>query len=97
MLGLQYTLATVAQLIRARNADLPDAFIDKIQPIFESYKGPDRRENLIESLRMIRSASEEQRAASLQQSREPNAGITLRQYAIPLFATQIADLAICKP
>jgi hypothetical protein len=28
--------------------------------------------------------------------RKPNVGITLRQYAIPLFATQIADLAICS-
>jgi hypothetical protein len=96
MLGLQYTMAIVAYRIRARYADVPDAFLDKILPIVEGYSGPARHEDLVEGLRKTRSLSQEQRAAMHQAMRKPNVGVGLRQYAIPLFATQIADLAICS-
>lgn len=97
MLGLQYTLATVAQLIRVRNADVSDAFLDHILPIAEGYKGPDRKESLVETLKTIRSSPEEERAASLRSARQANEGMVLQEYAVPLFTTQLADLAICSP
>lgn len=96
MLGLQHTLATVAHLVRLRNADLPDAFLDGFLPIFEGYEGPDRKEALVEVLKNIRNVPEGQRSASLRSLREPNAGMALQQYAVPLFTTQVADLAICS-
>jgi len=96
MLGLQHTMATVAHRIRARYADVSDAFLDKALPIVEGYHGPDRNENFILGLRESRGLPEARRAAAHQALRKPNVGLTLRQYAIPLFATQIADLAICS-
>jgi hypothetical protein len=88
-------MATVAFRIRARYSDVSDAFLDGILPIVEAYHGPDRNEDFIEGLRKSRSLPEKERAAAHRGLRRPNIGIALRQYAIPLFATQIADLAIC--
>jgi hypothetical protein len=96
MLGLQYTLATVAHLVRARNAQVTDAFLDKILPIFEGYQGPDRSDDFPAGLKKLRSVPEPERAATLQAKQNLNVGMALRQYSIPLFATQIADLAICS-
>jgi hypothetical protein len=95
MLGLQRTMAIVAYLVRARYAALPDAFLDKVLAIVEGCHGPDRDENLIQALREFRGLPEGQRTAVCQARRKPNVGIALRQFAIPLFATQIADLPIC--
>ena len=96
MLGLQYTLATVAHLIRVRNANVTNAFLDQILPIVEGYEGPDRSDDIPIGLKKLRSVSEQERAAALQSKQIPNVGMALRQYAIPLFATQLADLAICR-
>jgi len=95
MLDLRHTMAIVAFRIRARYAEVSDAFLDKILPIVEAYHGPDRTEDFIEGLRKTRSLPETERAAAHQILRKPNVGLALRQYAIPLFATQIADLSIC--
>lgn len=97
MLSLQYTLATVAYLVRSRRADLPDAFLDLILPLFEQYEGPDRSDSFIETLKKFRAIPERDRSAILQTKQDSNVGMALRQYSMPLFATQIADLAICSP
>jgi len=96
MLGLQYTMAVAAHQIRARRAGVSGAFLDKILPIIEGYQGPYRDEELIQGLRESRSLPEATRAEVHQSMRRPNVGILLRQYAIPLFVTQMADLAICS-
>lgn len=96
MLRLQHTMAVFSYQIRARRAEVSDAFLDKILPIVEGYHGPDRIEDFIDALRKSRSLPEGQRVTGHQAMRKPNVGIALRQYAIPLFAAQIADLAICS-
>jgi hypothetical protein len=82
--------------MRAMRAEVSDSFLDGVLPIIEAYTGPDRNESLIRGLRESRRLSEGQRAAAQQALRRPNVGKTLRQYAIPLFSTQIADLAVCS-
>jgi hypothetical protein len=98
MLALQHTMAVCAYEIRARNAVVSVAFLGKILPIVEGYKGPDRREEFVQGMKRIRSLSEAQRASMhlTQNAQNPNISLGLRQYAIPLLATQIADLAICS-
>lgn len=95
MLSLQRTMALVAHRIRARYANVTDAFLDELLPIVEAYQGPDRNENLNAELRQSRHRSEQERAEIDQAMRQPNAGIVLRQYSLPLFVTQLADLTIC--
>ncbi|MGP8244530.1 MAG: hypothetical protein ACLQVN_08430 [Bryobacteraceae bacterium] len=95
MLGLQYTMAMVAHRIRARYAEVSDGFLDDLLPIVEGYRGPDRSEDLARGLAESRGLSEAQRATVDPARRKPDVGISLAQYATPLFATQIADLAIC--
>lgn len=96
LIGLQYTMATFAYSIRTRYSDVSDAFLDQMLPIVEGHSGPDRSEDFIRALKGLRSLPQVQRAAMHQNMRVPDMGITLQQYDIPLFATQIADLAICK-
>jgi hypothetical protein len=95
MLGLQHTMAVMAHSIRARRAEVSDAFLDAILPIVEGYKGPDRSQGFIEGIRESRKLPEAQRAAAHKTMRKPSVGVNLPQYAIPLFVTQIADLTIC--
>jgi hypothetical protein len=95
MLGLQHTMAIVAYLVQVRYTDVSDAFLDRVLPIVEGYHGPDRNENFILGLKS-RGLAEGQRAAAHQARRNPSVGMSLRQYTIPLFATQIADLTICS-
>lgn len=96
MLDLQYTIATVAVQIRAYFAQASDAFIDEVLPIIEKYSGPGRDENFINALKGLRSRPEAVRAEVERDRRRSNPGLTLRQYSIPLFVTQIGDLAICS-
>ena len=96
MLGLQHTMAVVAWEVRLRSANVPNAFLDKVLPIIEGYHGPDRNGDIIDQLKNWRSLPEDQRAAFERTMRQPNVGMSLVQYAIPLFAAQIADLAICS-
>jgi hypothetical protein len=95
LLGLQHTMAAVAYRIRARRAEVTDGFLDEVLPILESYNGPDRNQKFIEGIKNIRKGSEEQRATVDKALRKPNIGMALRQYSVPLFATQVADLVIC--
>ena len=95
LLTLQLTMAAVAYKQRSRNLDVTDSFLDLILPVVEDYHGPDRNEKLVESLRRSRAAPEEQRLAVHHALKKPNAGLLLKQYALPLFVTQVADLAIC--
>jgi hypothetical protein len=95
LLGLQYTMAMVALRIRARRAEVSDAFLEEILPIIEGYQGPDRDPGLIEGIRRSRESPEADRVAMHQAIRKPNVGLYLPQYEIPLFVTQIADLTIC--
>ena len=95
MLGLQNVMAVVAHNIRVRRGEVSDAFLDEIIGIVEGYHGPDRSEGFLQGIRTSRQCSEAQRAAAHHAMRKPNVGLTLPQYAIPLFVTQIADLAIC--
>ena len=96
MLGLQYTMAICSYQIKERNAAITDVFLDEIFPIVEGYKGPDRREEAVQAMKKIRSLSEAQRASAARALQNPNMGLSLRQYSIPLLATQIGDLAICS-
>src|SRR5260370_22439524 len=96
MLGLQFTMAVLAYRIRSRRAELSDAFLDEILPIIEDYHGPESLEGFGAATKKIRSLSEEQRTAVYRARRKPNVSLGLRQYSIPLFATQVADLAICS-
>jgi len=96
MLGLQFTMAMVAYMVRARRADVSTDFLDEILRIAEGYHGPDRNEDLIEAIKKIRGLSEEERAALHQAKHKPEVGMALRQYSVPLFATQVADLTICS-
>jgi hypothetical protein len=95
LVGFQYKMA-VAWLIRIRNAEATDEFIDNTLPVLESYRGPDRNERLIDGMKAERSLPEDQRAGAHSAMRKPNAGLSLRQYALPLFVTQLADLAISR-
>jgi hypothetical protein len=95
LVGLQYTMAIVAWRIRTRNGEVTDEFIDSFLPVLESHHGPDRNERMIEGLRESRRLTEQQRATVHLAVRKPNAGLSLRQYALPLCVTQQADLAIC--
>jgi hypothetical protein len=96
MLDLQHTMAVFAYQSRARRGEVTNAFLDQFLPIVEGYKGPDRNEDLVRATRSIRSLPEAQRAAADLAQRKPNVGVSLRQYALPLFASQIADLTICS-
>jgi hypothetical protein len=95
MLQLQHTMAAVAHKIRGRRAAVTDKFLDKILPIVEGYSGPDRTEGYLKALKESRAQSEDERLAAHRRLRNPNVGIQLRQYSIPLLATQMADLSIC--
>ena len=96
MLGLQYIMALLAYEIRSRHARLSDAFLNEILPIFEAYNGPDRIEGMVTVIKEARLLSEEKRKAAYQAIGKPAAAMSLRQYSIPLLATQIADLSICS-
>ena len=91
MLGLQYTMADVAIKIRMRRSEVPDAFLDEILPIIEGYNGPERNESHVESIRNYRKLSEAQRSDPSRRNTAP----LLADYAVPLFVSQMADLAIC--
>jgi len=93
--GLQYTMALVAHRIRGRNSELTDEFLDRIIPVVESYHGPERDERLIETVKGSRQGTEAERATVHKALRKPNSSLMVRQYASPLFVTQLADLAIC--
>lgn len=96
MIGLQYTMAAFAHAVRTRNSEVTDDFLDKIIPIIDGYMGPDRLETLAPSLRKTRSIDESQRAAVHRAMQKPNVGMSMREYAIPLFAAQLQDLVICS-
>ena len=86
----------VAWKMRLRRGDVPDAFLDTAIGIVEAYKGPDSSERMAESLRNIRALRAEQRTAVSLTERRTNEGISLRQYAMPLFGAQVNDLAMCS-
>jgi len=95
LVSLQFTMAMVAWSHRARNAQVTDIFLDAIIPLIQSYAGPDKDEGLVSALQNSRARSEEERIAAHRVVRKPNEGLIICQYALPLFVTQIADLAIC--
>ncbi len=93
---LQQVMALAAYTIRCRSMAVTDDFLDAIIPTLENYKGPDRDEQGIEAIKNSRKRPEDQRAAIHQAMRKPNAGLTLRQYSVPLITTLIPDLTICS-
>jgi len=96
LLGLQYTMILVAYMLRSRSAELPDAFLDFILPIAERYHGLDRHDEMIVAMKAIRETPEQDRLAIYQAQKRPqNVGVAMKQYALPLFAAQVSDLAIC--
>jgi hypothetical protein len=95
LLQLQHTMVAVAHRVRARWAEVTDSFLDEILPIVEGYSGPDRNVHYLKGLKEARAQSENERVVAYRNMRKPNVGIQLRQYSIPLLATQIADLSIC--
>jgi len=97
MLTLQHTMAIVSHRVRARRADVTDAFLDEILPIVEGHKGPDHNEDFAKGLRESRKLPEADRATVHLAIRKHNVGLRLPQYSVPLFVTQIADLTICEP
>jgi len=95
LFGLQYTMALVAYRIRARSAEITDEFLDSILPIVEKYAGPDSQPRIVDGIKNLRKQPEKDRIAQHLAVKNPNAGILLKQYALPLLGAQIADLAIC--
>ena len=95
MLALRYVMAACAQQIRVRKGQLNDAFLDEIIGITAGYNGPERDEKMISSLQTLRQLSEEQRAAALR-DRAPRGGMSLRTYSLPLFTSQVSELAMCS-
>src|SRR4051794_7792288 len=71
MLGLQYTMALVAYLMRSHAADVSDAFLDKIIPILNWYRGPDENPDLVAAIIRNRAVSEADRNAVHRAMREP--------------------------
>jgi hypothetical protein len=96
MHGLRFIMVWVANKVRVRNLNVTDEFLDRILPIIEAYHGPDRDEKTIANLKESRQRTEVDRAALHQKLRNPGLGPSVRQYALPLFVTQLADLAICS-
>ncbi|HZT33485.1 MAG TPA: hypothetical protein VFA33_26595 [Bryobacteraceae bacterium] len=94
-LGLQYTMTMVAWIHRARNAEVTDSFLDSIIPIIEQYKGPDRNEEMITAMKRSRERPEQDRIAHHKVMRKPESGLSVKQYALPLFVSQMADLSMC--
>src|SRR5438876_102166 len=95
LVSLQFTMAMVAWRHRARNAQVTDIFLDSIIPFIQSYTGPDKDQGLVSAIQNSRARSEEERIAAHRELRKPSEGLFICQYALPLFVTQIADLAIC--
>jgi hypothetical protein len=95
MEGLQVTMAFVAYQIRVRQAQVTDDFLDMVLPIFET-KRLDPNEHIVENIKSLRMSPEAERAERHKAARKPNSGLTLRQYAVPLFTAQVSDLAICS-
>ncbi len=96
LFGLQHVMAIVAYRIRARRMAVTNEFLDAIIPTVDKYKGPDRIEALIEAIKGARNLPEDQRAAIDKAMSRPNVSLALRQYSLPLIATQISDLTICS-
>jgi hypothetical protein len=94
--GLRFTMMWVAYTVRAHNCKVTDEFLDNILPIIDAYHGPDRDERSITSLKESRQRAETERAAIHQTLRKPGVVGGVRQYSLPLFVTQLADLAICS-
>jgi hypothetical protein len=61
MRELQFTMANVAYRIRARRAEVTDAFLDEILPILEGYHGPESIEGFVERTKTNRAVPEEGR------------------------------------
>ena len=96
MHSLEFVMALMAYAIRARYADVSDAFMDEILPVLESYNGSDRDEKTVEAMKRLRALPEAERKKSYQGSRKSNEGIGLKQYGMPLLVSQTADLPICS-
>jgi hypothetical protein len=92
---LQFTLALLAYMIRARQGTNTDAFIDSILPIIEAYKSPDSDPTRIEAYRAVRAQPERERLAQAMAAKNPRWGLQLKQYSLPFISSQTADLAIC--
>jgi hypothetical protein len=96
MLGLQYTLATAPTWYGQEM--LMSRMLFSIRSCRSSKVTTGRIGAMTfrPALKRLRGVSEQERAATLQSKTNSNVGMALRQYSIPLFATQIADLAICS-
>jgi hypothetical protein len=97
--NLQYTMAALAWTVRAYYGDTSDAFIDRILPFIEAYRGPNRTDGMAETMARLRAVPQQVREAAHLQYRAkqgPTAGINIPHYSLPLFVAQISDLAICS-
>jgi hypothetical protein len=95
MHGLRFNMVWVAYVVRVQNLNVTNEFLDRILPVVEAYQGPDRDEKAIRNLKESRQLADVERAALHEKVRKPDVHKTVPQYALPLFVTQLADLAIC--
>jgi len=93
---LQYVTALLAVKLRSHLGQKTDEFLDWLIPIVRQYDGPNKIVRLADNLANMRLYSEEERRAADLAASDPNVGVWLMKYDLPLLTAQSADLSICS-
>ena len=95
MLALQHTMVVLECRIRIRRRDLSVKFLDSAFPVLDGFQGPGKNSDYIAGIKKVREMSDAQRVEFCRTVSDPSIGLGLPQYSLPLFSTQIANLAVC--
>ncbi len=93
---LEYTMASVAYLMRGKLATMTDEFLDWFMPIVARYDGPEKPKGQEEKFAKIRKISEQQRREIDLHIHGEGRGSAFKQYSLPFLQSVSNELPICS-
>jgi hypothetical protein len=90
----RFRMAVVSYKMRTRDGELSDEFLSWFEKVLLGYKGPEAKSSFLEMVVTSRRMLVEERRQFLLSRRDPNAGVALVKYAVPLLEAHVGEISI---
>ena len=90
----RFRMAVVSYKMRTRDGELSDEFLSWFEKVLLSYKGPETKSAFLEMVAASRRLPVEERRQFLLSRRDPNVGVALVAYAVPLLEAHMGEISI---
>jgi len=93
----QVNMAFIAYKLRGRLLSVTQEFLAGLQPIFESYDGPEKDERLVEAIRGLGKLTDDQLKYMHSSQNKPGRAVGLCSTSLPFLSSQVHMLSVCQP